>query len=143
MALVSVADQSSGGMQILGKQIAHAAVGIINNNLGSSAINCPADSGVRILSHQLSRAGIFRATRGKLILPDNSADALNVHRDVNLFGGKDAGKQYGENNFPHHGLRPRSRSRPGRPPSPPRSPSRLGARPAGPPRTRPPPPPGG
>ena len=84
VALEAVADQPGARIEILGKQVALAAVRVVDDDFGGAAVERAADRGVGVLGHQLARAVVFGLAGAGLIVADHAADAFHVDRDVDL-----------------------------------------------------------
>ena len=82
VTLEAVADQPRARIEILGQQIALAAVRVVDDDFGGAAFERAADRGVGVFGHQLARAAVFGAAGAGLIVADDAADAFHVDGDV-------------------------------------------------------------
>ena len=85
--LEAVADQTRARLEVLQPQVAHAAVRVVDDDLGGAAGARAADGGVDVVGHQLARAAVFGAGRRELIGPGDAADAFHVDRDEDFLPG--------------------------------------------------------
>ena len=77
-------------MEVVGIDVAHGAVGIVDDDLGGPDGQGGLDGGIDVLGHPFAAIGVLGRARGGLVAVDDPRDPLHVDRDEDLergFGG--------------------------------------------------------
>ena len=71
-------------MEILGQDIAHPAVRVVDHDLGRSGFEQPNDDGVDVLGHPFPGVLIVARRRVRMVAVDDAPDPFHVRRDEDL-----------------------------------------------------------
>ena len=78
-------------MEVVGIDVAHGAVGIVDDDLGGAGFERAFDRGVDVLGHPFAAGRVFGRARRRLVAVDDPGDALHVDGDEDLEGRLGAG----------------------------------------------------
>ena len=85
-ALGRAGDEIGPRVQVVGVDVPHASVGIVDHDLRRARGESALDRGVGVLGHPFPGPAVFRVVRRRLLARDDSPDALHVDGNEDLEG---------------------------------------------------------